>query len=474
MLVFQFLLDKFCLAYYSIATFEVRISGVSYDTERDCGVRKSIIIFGGALLILIAFAGCTKNKFKLTRPEPEDIPFYNPTNDTCFICHNVSTLKKTILTSLGSEVVPLYVNRDKFARSLHRAQRCQACHTDIVLHKGHGAVPKSYGGWANFSAEDTLLTRNYTTQASIACPACHGRSSFLDSPHYLIEKIKASREKINQANGVHIGKEYDQAKCGKCHLTCATCHFKGTRIQQTAGEVTDWWSQLLNGQTLDDPEGQTNWQIDWTTNVESHDFAGAEELEESNDLCRMCHTGYYTSYSTTGYYPVDTVGNYQSLVSQGIQKYPKFEEWRFLSGNITVMTGTNQTLDSLYGEVRNPPHSSRLCLECHSSIHSLRRISCLNCHDDKEFSPGSLHSDVGCEACHDATMSAWRKEYRVFPPADTVRTAAVRDNEVIDWRSHMLIRPDGENSDFCDRKCHNPVVGPIVGAPSYSRTGTIH
>lgn len=433
---------------------------------------KKTIIIGATLLILIAIAGCTKNKFKLTRSEPTDIPFYNPVNDTCFICHNVSTLKKTITTSLGEETVPLYVNRDKFARSLHRGQNCQDCHTDIVLHKGHPDVPKTYGGWANFSAEDTLLTRNYTTQAAIACTKCHGRSSFLNSQHYLIGKIKGSH--AEQFGGTQIGKDYDKAKCGKCHLTCATCHFKGTRIQQSPGEVTDFWSVLLTGGSVPDADGMTNWSIDWTTNVESHDFAIAEDLEESNDLCRMCHTGYYTSYNTTGYYPVDTVGNYQSLVSQGIQKYPKYEEWRFLSGNISVMTGTNHTLDSIYGEVNNPPHSSRLCIDCHDRIHSLTRITCLRCHDDKAFPLGGLHSDVGCEACHDATMSAWRKEYRVFPPADTVRTAAVRDNEVIDWRSHMLIRPDGENSDFCDRKCHNPVVGPIVGAPSYSRTGTIH
>lgn len=365
------------------------------------------------------------------------------------------------------------MNRDKFARSLHRGQKCQDCHTDIVLHKGHPDVPKTYGGWANFSAEDTLLTRNYTTQAAIACANCHtDHADFLSSQHYLIGKIKSSRQRINLANGVHTGRDYDKAKCGKCHLTCATCHFKGTRFQQSSGDVTDFWSTLLTGGSVPNVDGMTNWAIDWTTNVESHDFAIAEDLQSSNDLCRMCHTGYYTSFAMTGYYPVDTVGNYQSLVSQGIQKYPKYEEWSFLSGNISVMTGVN-LLDSIYGEVRNAFHSPRLCLDCHDRIHSLTRITCIDCHDNA-IPADKPHSDVGCEACHDATMSVWRKEYRKFPPADTVRVAAVRNNEVIDWRSHMLIRPDGVNSDFCDRKCHNPGVGPIVGAPSSPRTGTIH
>ncbi|MDP3025955.1 MAG: hypothetical protein Q8O10_10545, partial [candidate division Zixibacteria bacterium] len=57
---------------------------------------KKTIIIGATLLILIAIAGCTKNKFKLTRSQPTDIPYYNLVNDTCFVCHNVSTLKKTI------------------------------------------------------------------------------------------------------------------------------------------------------------------------------------------------------------------------------------------------------------------------------------------------------------------------------------------------------------------------------------------
>jgi hypothetical protein len=438
-------------------------------------VSKKTIIIGATLLILIAIAGCTKNKFKLTRSQATDIPYYNPVNDTCFICHNVSTLKKTIQTSLGAEVVPLYVNRDKFARSLHRGQNCQDCHTDIVLHKGHPDVPKTYGGWANFSAEDTLLTRNYTTQAAIACPTCHGRSSFLSSQHYLIGKIKASH--AGEFSGIHIGRDYDKAKCGKCHLTCATCHFKGTRIQQTPGDVTNDWSQLLNGQQPLDADGMTNWSIDWTTNVESHDFNIAEDLTGSNDLCRMCHTGFYTQYNVTGYYHPDSSQSWESIVSQGIQKYPKYEEWRFLSGNISVVTGTNHSLDSIYAEVRNSDHYSMKCIDCHDRIHSLTPITCLKsgCHPDKLITgPNTPHQDVGCEACHDATMNVFRVNYRKFPPADTVRTAAIRDNKVMDWRSHMIINPE-RIPDFCNRKCHNPVTGPTIGAPwTGSHSGNIH
>ncbi|HVP37343.1 MAG TPA: hypothetical protein VMT04_10135 [Terriglobales bacterium] len=440
-------------------------------------MRKKIIICGAFFLILACIAGCTKNKFKLTRSEPTDMPYYNPVNDTCFICHNVSTLKKTITTSLGVEAIPLYVNRDKFARSLHRGQNCQDCHTDIVLHKGHPDVPKTYGGWANFSAEtstdstDMIPTRNYTTAAAIACPKCHQRSSFFSSQHYLIGKIKASHSE--PMGGIQIGRDYDKAKCGKCHLTCATCHFKGTRIQKLQDDVTISWGHLLNGGSQTQANDMTTWSIDWTTNVESHDFAIAEDLEGSNDLCRMCHTGYYTAYNTKGYYHPDSLPYFDTLVTQSIQNYPKFEEWEFLSGNISVMTGTNPALDSIYSEVINQPHSSRLCLDCHSSIHSLSRIRCLDCHSDKQFSPGSLHGDVGCEACHDATMKTFRVTYSKFPPADTVRAGAVRDNQVIDWRSHMIIRPANIPS-FCIYKCHNSAGQSAVGAPIDFEIREIH
>ena len=425
---------------------------------------KKTIIIGATLLILIAIAGCTKNKFKLTRSQATDIPYHNPVNDTCFICHNVSTLKKTVTTSLGTETVPLYVNRDKFARSLHRGQNCRDCHTDIVLHKGHPDVPKTYGGWANFSAEDTLLTRNYTTQVAIACANCHtDHADFLSSQHYLIGKIKASHS--GEFSGTQIGKDYDKAKCGKCHLTCATCHFKGTRIQQSPGDVTNDWSQLLNGQQPLDADGMTNWSIDWTTNIESHDFNIAEDLTGSNDLCRMCHTGFYTNYNKTGYYHPDNTTDFDSVVSQGIQKYPKYEEWTFLSGNISVMTGTNPSLDSIYAEVRNSPHYSLKCIDCHDGIHSLTPITCLKsgCHPDKLITgQDTPHQDVGCEACHDATMKTFRVIYS--RDSSVVRAAAIRDNKVIDWRSHMIVRPERIPS-FCIYKCHNPVGEGTVGAP---------
>jgi len=438
-------------------------------------VIKKTIIIGVALLILIAIGGCTKNKFKLTRSQPTDIPYYNPVNDTCFICHNVSNLKKTIATSPVEEVVPLYVNRDKFARSLHRGQNCQDCHTDIVLHKGHPDVPKTYGGWANFSAEDTLLTRNYTTQAAIACPKCHGRSSFLSSQHYLIGKITASHSE--PLNGTQIGKDYDKAKCGKCHLTCATCHFKGQVQRSSTGEVTDYWSQLLSGTQITNADSLTNWWIDWTTNVESHDFNIAEDLTRSNDMCRVCHTGYYSQYGLKGYPDSDTLVH-SPITSQGIQKYPKYEEWSFLSGNISVMTGVNDTLNFIYSQVRNSDHYSMKCVDCHDRIHSLTRITCLNndCHehDGKAFQPGTLHGDVGCVACHDATMKTFRVNYSVFPRADTVRAAAIRDNKVIDWRSHMIVRPQ-RIPDFCRYKCHNLVGQGTVGAPvDFDTTFQIH
>lgn len=440
---------------------------------------KKTLFVGLALLILLVIAGCTKNKFKLTRSQATDIPYYNPVNDTCFICHNVSTLKKTITTTLGTETVPLYVNRDKFARSLHRGQNCQDCHTDIVLHKGHPDVPKTYGGWANFSAEDILFTRNYTTQAAIACANCHtDHADFLSSQHYLIGKIKASH--AGEFSGIQIGRDYDKARCGKCHLTCATCHFKGEMQRSASGEVTDYWSELLSGTQIANADSLTNWWIDWTSNVESHDFNLAEDLTSSNDMCRVCHTGYYTQFGLRGYTDSDTLVH-TPIISQGIQKYPKYEEWSFLSGNITVNSGIGYLDDTVYNVVRNGSHYGRLCLDCHNQppadIHALSIPGCRNCHDvsfNKFGNSIAPHQDIGCEACHGASLGVFRVQYSIIPPADTVRAAVIKDNKAIDWRSHMIINPE-EMPNFCYRKCHNPVTGPTIGAPwTGSHSGNIH
>ncbi len=447
-------------------------------------MRSRLFTLGVISLIILGVAGCSKNKSRLTRSQPTDIPYYNPSNDTCFICHNVSTLKKIITTSLGEETVPLYVNRDKFARSLHRASKCVDCHTDIVFHKGHSDVPKTYGGWVNFSAEDTIQTRNYTTRVSTTCVNCHtGQAGFLSSQHYLIEDIKNSRmDPVKAYGNIEVGKDYDKAKCGKCHLTCATCHFKAVRIRTFYGiggedDVWDIWGYLLRGERFEQADMMTNWAIIWTSNVETHDFATGDDLESSDDLCRLCHTGFYTDYNKTGYYHPDGLTDFDSLVSQEVEKYPQYEEWRFLRGDISVMTGTNPSLDSIYAQVGNSEHYSLKCIDCHNEIHSLTPINCLDsdCHPDKLIPAGEEHSDVGCEACHDATIEVFRVNYRKYPPADTVRAAAIKDNKVIDWRSHMLVKPDGETTDFCERKCHNPETGRIIGAPfDEPHQGTIH
>jgi hypothetical protein len=430
-------------------------------------------------LIILGILGCSKNKFKLTRSQPTDIPYYNLANDSCFVCHNISTLKKTI----GNEIVPLYVNRDKFARSIHRANRCVDCHADIVwdnVKKEHPIVPKYYGGWVNFSAEDTIQTRNYTTRASTTCVNCHtGQAGFFSSQHYLIEDIKNSRmDPVKAYDNIEVGKDYDKAKCGKCHLTCATCHFKSVKIRKVygidGGEVWDFWSDLLKGERFREADEMTNWAIDWTANVESHDFAAGEELSNSNDLCQVCHTGFYTNYNKTGYYHPDGLSDFDSLVSQGVEKYPKYEERRLIKGDIVVHTGI-PSLDSAYESIVNEGVMKEYsCTYCHDRIHSLTPITCKKCHSVSFNKFGytlAPHLDVACVACHDATMNVWRDP----DSSDTVRVAAIKNNKVINWHSHMLVKPDGETTDFCERRCHNPETGRIIGAPyDEPHQGTIH
>lgn len=436
---------------------------------------KKIFLLGIGIagLVVLGLSGCTKNKFKLTSSQPTDIPYYNPANDSCFVCHSNPTLEDTIDTELGAEIIPLYVDREKYARSIHRANRCFDCHTDIVFYKGHSEAVKTYGGWVNFSTEDTNQTRNFHTNASISCGNCHSnQSSFFSSQHYLIEGIKQSRQETH--NGIEIGKEYDKAKCAKCHLTCATCHFKGDIVKQGAGEITDFWSQLLTGDQVPGADEMINWSIDWTSNVESHEFATGEELENSNELCRICHTGFYTDYEQKGYYHADGLPYWDSLVSQGVEKYPQYEERRFLQGDIIVSTGI-PLLDFLYESLPDDAVMEGYdCTYCHDKVHSLEPITCNNCHfvsfNDFGYS-FPPHLDVACVACHDATMNV----YRDPDSGDTVRVAAVKDNKVINWHSHMIIEPDGENTNFCKRRCHNPETGRRIGALWFhSYSGSIH
>jgi hypothetical protein len=376
------------------------------------------------------------------------------TNAQCFACHSNPTLQKTVEVSGGTEIVPLYVNAVLYTANTHGALLCVDCHTDITpanlyTHAAGGtnALQKNYGSWARFSKSDTTVntdgfpkTRNYYTAASLSCSqsGCHtSKSEFTNSRHHTIWRLKNSHTKT--VNGEIVGEDYDKT-CSRCHTTCGTCHFKATKYQKVTGDILAIWDSLqtLGEGPFPNAAAMTEWSMDWTTNIESHEFVTPEQLSADNDVCRSCHVGYYRP-ATYGYLSEDPP--YPTANGTSIKRHPQY-----------------------YELLQSNAHGTQSCATCHIDVHSYPDgdfdwqvdgdVICQDCHTMTNHY--AQHTTVDCISCHATGFAksvgqnghdVWR-----WPVNNRVRPLAVKYKEALNWYPHNIEKPDATTS--CTAICH--------------------
>ncbi len=364
-------------------------------------------------------------------------------NDACLACHGNTALTMAV----GKETVPLYVDKAAFAAGPHKATECVACHTDVKNVAPPHGVTRTYGGWARFSVKDDAAgaSRNFTTAASEACVKCHKDApymAFAKSDHNTLKDMHTNaagepRHEIKVKGS--DGKEYVTDEnwvtndCQRCHVTCATCHWKSTITVAGTGKILDLWKDY--SADADAKKGkQSEFAMDWTVNVTRHEFQGAKALQGNNDLCHACHTGYYQGDKTVA--PINVVGD-------GVRRHPQVEEMQ-----LTTARGIHKTVDG--------------CTDCHKQVHNVSEGAagmpqCTDCHKDKVVS--KPHDKVTCVGCHDDELSRGVIEGKVT-------SIAVKHSLVEEWPSHNLVKqPD------C-KSCH--VEGNLVKAPVAIKAASIH
>lgn len=382
--------------------------------------------------------------------------------EQCLACHSNPSLSKTITVSGGTETVLLYVDAAAYAANTHGALNCVSCHTDITATNlythaagGANALSKTYGSWARFSKSDTTLnadgsprTRNYYTAASMSCAqsGCHAsRSAFAQSRHHTIWRLKGAH--VKTVNGETVGEAYDKT-CSRCHTTCATCHFSTDKQQKVPGDLLEIWDGLQSqGETpFPDAAAMTEWAMDWTTNVQTHEFVTAAELTSGNEVCRSCHVGYYRP-ATYGYLSEEPP--YPTAMATSIKRHPQYYEWS-----------------------QSDAHSTLSCAQCHTDVHSYPDgdfdwqtqgdAQCQDCHAISGHY--AQHTSVDCISCHFTgfARSAGQDAHDVWrwPVNNRVRPLAVKYKEALSWYPHNIERPSGPG--FCAARCH--YEGNLVGA----------
>lgn len=422
---------------------------------------KLITIPMGLLFFAVLIVACAQ---ETPAPTPTDVPptVVPPTStvtpvsptasEKCLACHGIENIGMMV----GQEAVPIYVDIAAFEETKHGDVECVACHTDINPTPPHNAN-RIYGSWARFSAKDTDVTktRNFYSVSADACLACHDDASyaaFPQSEHGTIKDQKANADgsprteitlKGSDGQEYHANENFDAKDCERCHINtnCGTCHWASTIKQKQEGNVLDLWTAF--DEESDKAKGAlTEYGMDWTVNVASHDFRNAEELKASNEVCTACHIGYYQGDKS-----VPALG----LEGIGIRRHPQVQELA-----LSAARGVHET--------------QQTCANCHTDLHEMvfkntehgARIGgtteCTNCHSNKAMT-GETHKTVTCIACHDAELGVHLDNGMIYP-------AALKHNLEESWPSHNL------TVEVQCKKCHVP--GNEVGAPDTVTEVKIH
>jgi len=415
-------------------------------------------------------------------------------NSTCLSseCHGDSTANKIIVNDLGTEeIVPLYVNESKYASTIHGTLLCVSCHTDINASGGsHANVRKVYGGWARFGRKqavealdinDVVRTRNYTTAASYGCISCHKeKANFMNSAHATIFKHRSALidADLSALCGKTVGEDYASGDCNRCHATCATCHFKSTITQiNPNGSALTYWDQLQssypNVPGWDDK--MTEFSMDWTTNVVSHEFRGADYFAaDSESVCEACHTGYAKPASMAYWWLDEANGVWDSIKATAVKRHPQAYELA-ISGDPSYQSGGNNTA-----------HAGKKCAGCHGgnygNVHDLPGINyewekegdvkCVDCHPSPNHTTPAVaqHYDdsgikVACVGCHtfglarDFDSSSGGHDVFIDPVTGEIRPVVNKHSEAKAWYSHNWQTLDpgtgtGDPQSDCAKKCH--------------------
>ena len=398
------------------------------------------------LLLLVTLTACTMT------PKPDSTTAMPSSNAHCFSCH----ANKKLVMMVGGESVPLYVDQAAYAAGKHAKAECIACHTGMSLTPPHNAK-RTYGSWARFSAKDTdtTRTRNYYVVDGRACLACHKDARFMKSEHATIKDLKFEADgkpRVERKVKGTDGKEYvlnenfagSENDCERCHIgtNCGTCHWKTHIKQKQVGNVLDLWTKY--DKASDTAKGaMTEYSMDWTLNIASHEFNGKAELTKSNDVCTACHIGYYQGDKS-----VPALG----IQGSGVRRHPQVQELQ-----LSAKRGVHTTL--------------QLCTDCHKELHDLDfknteqgarvggKTQCINCHAEKALK--AVHADVTCAACHDAELGAQRDaELNLVVPM------AVKHKLMESWPSHNL------SKEVRCEKCH--FAGNKVGATEHVTPGKVH
>jgi len=323
----------------------------------------------GVLLILVAVT--LPSTTVSAAPSSQD---EKPTNDYCLVCHKVNGIATQ--TEIGGQPVPLTINGDVFAASVHGEENvaCVDCHTNITSFP-HPQVTAS-------------SPRDFSLEMYPTCQQCHGEQyqKVLDSVHQsALAAGNTNAAVCTDCHNPHKQIRLTDKNTGmllaeaRLHIpeTCAKCHSK----------IYDTYKDSMHGSAL------TEGNPDVPTCIDCH---GVHNIQNPTTntfrnstpfLCAKCHTD-------------ETIMSKYGISTKVLDTY------------VSDFHGT--TVKMFEETYPDQPTNKPVCTDCHG-IHDIVDVN--------DPSAGiALKSNllVKCQQCHpnattDTFTEAWMSHYEPSP-----------------------------------------------------------
>lgn len=347
----------------------------------------------------------------------------------CLTCHSDKEMHKILE---NKEAMPLYINKDEFADSVHNIINCSACHTgydDLAAHIQEKKQIKS--------------KREYSVNASRVCSTCHSDEQLKKTHRHRIAMTKALcadchgshdiksmaewKKGINEAKrwqqrGFPQNKRREWEKGINETKYCLTCHRHDHSMALSSGEVLSLYiseseyKSSIHGNFLcstchtdfsvtKHPEGTSK-------SIRAYTLASAE-------LCKKCHSDAYKQYESSAHYTSFKSGNPQA---------PHCSDCHGSAHSLTS-TKTDKTIGLIS------------CSRCHgeinssyeASVHNKARLKgkanapvCSSCHNAHNIESTKMTAKIneGCFKCHKDMVNVHNKWLKNPPVALSTFTEA--------------------------------------------------
>jgi hypothetical protein len=313
---------------------------------------------------------------------------YSKVTQMCLACHSDKTLSKKLM---NKEILPLYIEINEFAKSVHGKVGCSGCHPNITL-DNHPQVKM------------IKSKSEYSASVSRACSVCHTAEQL--RKRQPIHTSLAAKGTCIECHGSHYMKGMAAAKAGvKENQYCLTCHRNRISMAMKNGESL---SVYVDESIINNSAHGKLQCIDCHKNFSktAHPVRSFNSRRDysivNSELCWKCHAEPLKQYKVSAHLDQLKKGNTKAATcsdchgDHAVAGTKNNKNIGLTSCNACHADMNSSFEASVHGKARKKgDNKAPVCSSCHNA-HDITSTAmttkikdgCLKCHKDA----GKLHS----------------------------------------------------------------------------------